>query len=169
MDWLLDMKKKRKTYPVNIVKKDHQHIITREKDPDERWDADDIAHEITICGWTHANGEWGDFYFKERPSETKQFFLVYVIHSTGDSFHSEEGVVQEVALLESYEDAQFLANYIQKDEKRISRHKITLPSKEKFEYYNGDWTGYFEHLTGVEIELVHFVIPKSYDPDDNYR
>jgi hypothetical protein len=134
--------------------------VTRHRDPDEKWDADDLAHSQSINGYsTHTNlkGGW-DFVLSKKPSAKQPFYLVYVNYSTGDSFHHETGCIEFVDVFESEKDGDALVDMLDKDYakfKKADRHdytplKVKLPSGVEREIYTSTWKGYFERLEGVQ-------------------
>lgn len=155
--------------------------VTREGDPNERWDGDDTYESHHIKGIKVVDeGSYYDFVAAFDVDPSKTYYLLYTIYSTGNSFSHEEGKIQFVDLFETLEKAQ-------KNLKRIEEHNKTYkklndrwarPSKEEQrelnklkktfdewsvrlvtesgrEYdFHVPWHGYFERLTTVEIEPV---------------
>ncbi len=153
---------KPKLYPVNVVHSGITCEVTRERDPNSEWDADDLAYSYDISRIESSGNEWGDFYLDIEPTIGEYFFLVYVTYSTGDSFHHEEGRIELVGLLKNQPDAETLAEHIRKSDGSLTRYQVRLPSGETVEYYNGAWTGYFERLTSVDVMSIPFSYCKKF-------
>lgn len=145
------------SYNVRIDKISRQHV-TREKDPDERWDADDLDWDHDIQGFSVVGEKdcW-DFVMSDDP-KGKTLHLVYVLYSTGDSFHHEENVICLVGLYEDIEDAMTVMDALEKDyEKDDSRLPVTvkLPKRGVEETIaTSTWKGYFENLNSVNVVAV---------------
>jgi len=152
---------KPKSYAVNIL-----HTlscrVTRHADHTDEWDADDLAYQPEVQAVQLSGSEYGDFYLDSEPKVGENFFLVYVIYSTGDSFHHEEGRIEFVGLLKDAVDAEALAEHIRKSDGSLTRYQVALPSGESIEYYNGAWTGYFESLTSVNVASIPVTYCKTF-------
>ena len=112
--------------------------ITRPSDPDDKWDADDLAHSQSINGYqihTNSKGSW-NFVLNKEPKIKQPFYLVYVNYSTGDSFHRETGCIEFVDVFESEKDADALVDILDKDYSKFEKSdkhdysplKVSLPS-----------------------------------------
>jgi hypothetical protein len=153
--------------------------ITREANRDDEWDKDDISYSYSVTG-VRTLGEkdqrssYSDVIVPFEVVQNKEYYLVYVTYSSGDSFHHSEGHVFYIDLFESKEKAQALAEKIEEhysysDNGSNWNAKKTRPKNHnEFElsYLNEanekmktavPWTGYFERLTNITIETVrHF-------------
>lgn len=144
---------------VRILHEDHS-TITREGTGE--WDGDDIDHEHFFYGFevSKENKFW-DFILNEDPTG-KEYYLVYVLYSTGDSFHTENNCLCMLEFLDSYEDARTLVIAIETDDRNYTKdtdgypHKsleIKLPKSGRTISVNtGTWKGYFEHFSSVRME-----------------
>ena len=138
--------------------------ITREADPNEEWDGDDLSSSHSFNGYQvvkNGIGYW-DFILSENPNK-KPLYLVYVLHSDGDSFHSEEGCICMVSLVDNYEDAVKIRNAISSDESNRDKNsykshqlEITLSTGKVEKIYCGDWQGYFTRFESVNIEPLEY-------------
>ena len=162
------MKKKKQTkikpipteelkFYVKIIHHSYSHI-TREASESE-WDGDDISYENTIDGFQLVNEKGGwDFIINENP--TGNWYLVYVLHTDGDSFHHEENCLALVAFVKDIEDAKVILEAVKMDYKEYTEKEresgfvtVDLPvSNKKEKIYTGNWKGYFNHLTSIQIE-----------------
>lgn len=139
---------------------DHYSEVTREADPDDEWDCDDIQHTYDVRGYeivTEHGREW-DFIFKDIPKDP--MYLVFARYGTGDSFHSESGLFQEIFLTPHYADALAIKNALDSDAKKNSEKfnpiVIKLPvAKENVTLSTSTWKGYFESLESINVEMVH--------------
>ena len=74
--------------------------VTRAADPNEQWDGDDLNHSFSINGWYRTDG--GPY----RIDPEKPVYGVYVIYSTGNSFHREDGVGEVMMVNQNLEMAK---------------------------------------------------------------
>ena len=157
----VEKKKKNDTFYVHIIT-NHYEQVTRERDPNDEWDGDDISHEYNIEGFEVVNEKAGwDFVLNENP--TGNWYLVCAYFSTGDTFHHEEGCLSLVSFVKNIEDAKAIVGAIEKDykdyqEKEDWNHKplvVHLPVANKDEQiYTGTWKGYFERLSYAEVKCL---------------
>jgi hypothetical protein len=126
--------------------------VTRERRGDDQWDADDLAHDLTIRGLrvVQERESW-DFVVKPPAQET--YWLVWYRYSTGDSFHHETGCHAFVHLCKTREDAEFLVKFIE-DAGRVKTHsfhdlEVYLPSGDEARV-DPRWNGYFESLESAD-------------------
>lgn len=141
------------------INTDHHSHVTREADRDNQWDGDDISHDYSINGFEVVENCW-DFILHEDPTG-KDYYLVYVLYDTGDSFHREENCMCLVSFLPDLEDAKAILDAIEKDHrdyKKTQTHEykpidVHLPKANRIEQVStGTWTGYFEHIRSVNIQ-----------------
>lgn len=134
--------------------------VTREADPDDDWDCDDTDNSYSFFGYVlvEKTDIW-DFSFKSKPEGPLD--LVYVLYSTGDSFHSEDNRMEMIALKQHHKDAVAIQFALEEDYKtykaahdwKFQPLKIRLPSDDStLELSTSPWKGYFEHLNGVHIQ-----------------
>jgi len=168
-----------KYFNVEIIDS-NQTNVTRERDPDDEWSRDDLQHYTTITGVRTANSGTNYMYDVVVPFEIipeKDYYLVYVEYSTGDSFHHEKGLVRYIDLFETREKAEKLAKQIKEHydlssnnpEIRWNKKPYKPPknySEWQFTYLNEEdkevvcqvsWTGYFESLSSVNVKKVGYV------------
>lgn len=140
--------------------------ITRERDSEDEWDADDIYHTHSFEGelkLTDINSRWcqWDFILTEKPKDGDLFFLVNVYYDTGDSFHRENNVLCMVGLYKDAKDAQTVQEAIEKDMKNnkdsFNHLEIKLPVEKRIESVGvSSWKGYFESFKYADIEVLTF-------------
>jgi hypothetical protein len=149
-------------YPIKIQYSCHTEI-TREATEDE-WDADDSRHTYSFEGTFSLsdNNLSFDFILNTPPEMDKDYYLVYVTYSTGDTFHHEEGCMCMVEFLDNCEDAVALRNALKKDydaydsneySPRAYSFEMTLPkSGREIHVSTGTWKGYFESMDSINIQ-----------------
>lgn len=143
------------------IRRNHNEEITRNRDPENEWDADDIYHTHSINGFSVVNKQdsW-DFVLNENPMG--RWYLVCVYYSTGDSFHREENCLSLVSFVENIQDAEEILKRIEEDHKLYEKSDekrgpitVRLPITNKDEIvYTGTWKGWFEKFSSVKIEGV---------------
>lgn len=160
----------------------HSGYVTRRARDDDEWDQDDIAYTHTVLGVrTFDEGEPQYYTGVTVPFQVlndKEYYLVYVVYSTGDSFHHEEGCVHYVDLFETLSKAEALAKIIEthysfsykaqrwadkevKPPKGYNEYQISYLNEAGEEISTHvPWTGYFESLTNIVIERVR-KIPRN--------
>jgi hypothetical protein len=143
--------------------------ITRECDPDNDYDNDDLHYNYRFDGYNLSNKNGynhevivGQSLYKEG----QDVFLVYVLYDTGDSFHREDNYRSDVGVFASMNDAKSVYDALRlinwddrKDSMnyRTEKIKVMLPdAKQTYEVYSSAWMGYFEQFKSVEIETLHY-------------
>jgi hypothetical protein len=146
------------TYNVKIDKISTQYV-TRERDPNERWDADDLAWDHNIQGFSVVGEKkYWDFVMTKNP-KGKTLYLVYALYNTGDSFYCEENVICLVGLYEDKEDAVAVMDALELDNKKNSGRfnpiNVKLPKKGVEETIaTSTWKGHFERLDTINVEMI---------------
>lgn len=148
-------------FHVKIVRSDHEYV-TRDRNPEDEWDGDDISHDHTIEGFeVVGNSAEGDFVLTEKPEGN--WYLVCAFYSTGDSFHCEENCLSLVSFVKDAEDAKEILDAIELDYKRYHEKQehnykplqVLLPKANRIEeIYTGTWKGYFERLNSAEVRCL---------------
>lgn len=166
---------------IRIVDETHCNT-TREHDPNDKWDQDDTSTSHNIKGIEIADKKKSFvFHDMEVPFKVRKhvtYFLLYVIYSTGDSFHHSEGEINFVDLYESRDFAEANKILIEEHYKAVKGDGddmeefrdggTTRKAFEKFtialQRSNGNvmnthvpWTGYFERMTSVSIKEVRVI------------
>jgi len=104
-------------YYISVNHSQHPEV-TRVADASDEWDADDLSHSHSFDGYktTLNDNRYWDFILTENPNQ-KPLYLVYVLHSSCDSFHREDGCMCKVSLVNKYEDAVKIRTAILKHER----------------------------------------------------
>jgi len=116
------------------------------------WDGDDIQHTYTIKGWYRSSTG----PYKIDPD--KKAYAVYVVYSTGDSFHSEEGETEVMMVNQSLEMAQKNVAIL---EQAMGPVELFLDDGTTFEI-SVPYGGYFEHLERVDYEPISEVSARKW-------
>jgi hypothetical protein len=125
--------------------------VTRESDPDDRWDRDDTTFVLTRIrvepsDEPQANNVWGyDRVFDfSVPDDVTKVYLVYAEYGTGDTFGNDDG---QIVAFEAFTE-EFQADYLA-ERLRVATG-FSLPNDHGDDYYI-PWTGYFETLNEVRV------------------
>lgn len=156
--------------------------ITKERDPTDEWDADSTYTSHDIRGITVASDE----DYSELDSEyylypNTDYYLVYGIYSTGDSFSHHEGSIAYVQLYLTKEYAERCAKALEdhnnfwgyrwdenkdlqkerklalKKDKYAEQHVNIQLESGKYLKYSIPWYGYFEDLTSINVQKVRLI------------
>src|SRR5210317_84780 len=68
--------------------------VTRAGDPDDEWDRDDTYTDHNIEGFRAApeeDSKYFDLVVPYEPEFDKEYYLLYAVYSTGDSFGHDDG------------------------------------------------------------------------------
>lgn len=149
-----------KTYSI-LINYHTSSYVTREGDPNEQYDGDDVDNSHSIYGFKLAKSYGGDITLTYEPQFDRDYFLLYYLWSTGDSFSYESGKIEFVDLYETSEEAELA-------KKKIEQHYETrnTPGNKRtngpiIKYSNGTkaeltvpYYGYFESLESVEVQTI---------------
>lgn len=125
--------------------------VTRQGDPDDRWDADDLHSSVTVNGLRVVPDD-STWEFVLVPPIANPYYLVSVKYSTGDSFHHESGLRAFVSLVSSMKDAKLIKKAIEQNDNDVYGFDVTLSNGTKHHVDAGQWYGYFESMDGVFID-----------------
>lgn len=141
------------TTKFEVVYERHTYV-TREGDPEDRWDRDDTAADISIDG-VRLSERYFDVVLPTDYDPSKPLYLLWANYNTGDSFghdanqtewidifQDEQKAYAAAKALESFKDDNntYSGTYIRDDGSSCTVH---LP-----------WLGYFESLNSVNVERV---------------
>ena len=126
--------------------------VTRERDPNDKWDADDTITDNSVDGI-----EIGEDYHRLYLEDAKVgeiVHLIYAVYSTGDSFHCARGYGFDPILVQRNRDlavknAKILKS-IRKEDGWGQSVELALDNGTTFKY-SPPWLGYFEDLDYVEV------------------
>jgi len=127
--------------------------VTRAADPNERWDGDDLDHSFSIDGWYRTD----DGPYRIDPE--KPVYAVYVIYSTGDSFHREDGVGEVMMVNQNLEMAEKNVEILN----TVTGFSVDLYLDDGSTFKQSvPFAGYFERLQDVMYEQVTAVSKPKY-------
>ena len=133
--------------------------VTRQANPHEEYDGDDTRTDWTISDNLVENKTASaDFCAPFEVKHNTNYYAVYVIYSTGDSFSSDEnGRISFVELFKTKKKAQDLVHKIEtehNDKGPLSMDYLDEEGHKKT--CSCDWNGYFEHIGVCEAKEVSF-------------
>ena len=124
--------------------------VTRRRNRKDEWDQDDLRHTNTIQGWHRSDG--GPYSV----DPDKKAYAVYMVYSTGDSFHTEDGLMEVMMVNQDFE-------MVKKNIAAIEEACKRDEEKWSIELFTDDGTivklsnpaaGYFEHLQYADYEVI---------------
>lgn len=149
-----------KVYSVQIID-DLYCQATSEPDPEDSWDRASTSTSHNIVGFHAAPEEEGKYYDLVLPYEPmyeKEYFLLYAVYSTGDSFGHDEGEgIEYIGFYreDQLEIARENQRKIEGQDLHSNSYSLALKSPEGKEFdQHTPWIGYFESLDLVEIVSV---------------
>jgi hypothetical protein len=132
---------------------------TSEPDPNDSWDRASTSTDHSIVGFQAApekDNKYYDLVVPFEPLFEKDYFLLYAVYSTGDSFGRDDG--QGIEFIGFYREEQ--VGIAQENQRKIETHlrsqndsysiKLKSPEGKPFDQTT-PWVGYFESLDLVEI------------------
>jgi hypothetical protein len=124
--------------------------VTREGNPDDRWDRDDTAADITINDIRIVTtDQYHDIAVPFEIDPDKSYFLLWADYDAGDSFGNDANQVEFIDLFETEEKAVEAQKWLEKPESvgyiRENGAGVTLYKP---------WTGYFENLNSINVDIV---------------
>ncbi len=144
-----------KLYSIEVVD-DSYREETSEVDPDDKWSRASTHTDHNIQGFNvFSERHFGDVMVPYEPEKGMNYYLLYVVYSTGDSFGSDSGDSVEYIGLYTEEEL----DVAKENERRIeeqnrnqkSKLKLLVPNdQDQFDIYV-PWQGYFESLDYTNI------------------
>lgn len=143
-------------------------VVTRDSDPEDRWDADDLDTTWNIGSKiTETDDKYPDIVVPFKLEAGQQYYLVYVIHNTGDSFHYHEGYGCEfIEIFKDEAKANNLVEQIQQQNKDYHNNRKDLGKNAyqlSYKDENGhakdlhcNWNGYFESINTCAVQGMTF-------------
>jgi len=133
---------------------------TSEADPNSSYDRPDTSTSHNIEGFKVFEGDiYSDLQVLYEPMPGEEYYLLYVVYSTGDSFgHDSGGNIEYIGFYTEAElhIARENKRRIEEDEySRGGSFSVDLLSQQGQEYQlSTPWKGYFESLDSVDIQTV---------------
>lgn len=132
---------------------------TSEADPDDKWSRASTHTEHNITGFkVRPESQYGDVLVPYEPERGVDYYLLYVVYTTGDSFGRDSGHGIEYIGLYTKDELHIA----RENEQRIEAHnygdrevklQLLMPNTIDF-YMYVPWQGFFESLDYVSIETV---------------
>lgn len=116
------------------------------------YDGDDLASDNEIKGWYRSDG--GPYSI----DPNKKAYAVYVIYSTGDSFHSEHGIMEVMMVNQNFEMVEKNVAIL---EAATGPVDLFLDDGTTFQI-SVPYGGYFEHLERVDYEPISEVSARKW-------
>jgi hypothetical protein len=137
------------------VEYDAHMYVTRKGDPDDMWDRDSTDGDVYVNGIRVVDDSYRDVSVPFDVDDDHNYYLLYAVYTTGDSFGSDGGNTEWIDLFRTRAAADaakksieettgsFSASYTRDDGTDI---KIHIP-----------WDGYFETLDELTVKKVSTV------------
>ena len=128
--------------------------ITEEANPNDSWSRDSTYEDHNIEGIRVVDGYYDlEVGFEVEPG--RDYWLLYGIYSTGDSFGTDDGRIEFVDLYEDRLVAEENAKRLRKhnDEGEGFSCELVHESGKDFQFHV-PWKGYFERLSYLEVQPV---------------
>lgn len=147
--------------------------VTREADSEDSWDRDDLSTSWDIgVNISESDSKFPDIVSSFKLDLNKNYYLVYVIHSTGDSFHHHDGYqCQFIEIFTDQQAANNLKNAIlnhhkdyNENRKDLGETAYSLPYKDELgndKKISCDWNGYFESIENCVVHTVNLQLSKK--------
>ncbi len=134
-----------------IISAETEVWTTRERDPDDSWDAGDTEGRVSdvraaIKTDLHGTQYWGDSICKEFPgvSPGDTLYAVVADYSSGSTFGRSGGHASVIDAFTSYERADALA-------KAARDERSDFQFNHDGQDYYASWVGYFESLNSIDV------------------
>jgi hypothetical protein len=138
---------------------DDSFVTVEEEGTNEEYGPRDCTHTSHyIEGIKEVSEQEGwDLVVPFKPEPRKQYFLVYCLYTTGDSFGWDSGIIEFIGLYEDRDLADATKKRIEnhyKDAKKRDSPVEVYNSKGELYSISAPWIGYFESLDDVVVESV---------------
>lgn len=145
-------------YSIEIID-DSFRTETSAADPNDSWDRGNTQTDHNIEGFYAADEKEGKYYDLVLPYEpefNKEYYLLYAVYSTGDSFGHDEGAgIEYIGLYKESEISIARENKRKIEEFDGNDYHIMMKDPNGKEFQQGTpWQGYFEHLNYVDIKSI---------------
>ena len=104
--------------------------------------------------------EYGDLDVAYEIDEDKNYYLLYVLYTTGDSFGYDEGRIEFVGLYRTAEEADANVDRIEKHCSDNGNEMFTVelisPSGTKYKCHT-PWKGYFNSIDDIRVDTIRLI------------
>lgn len=146
--------------------------VTREADPEDSWDREDLSTSWTIgLNISASDNNFPDIVSSFKLDLNKNYYVVYIIHNTGDSFHHHSGYqCQFIDIFIDQDSANNLKTAIINHNKDYNNRKDLGENSYSLLYQDQmgnekkvscDWNGYFESIQTCEIQTVNLQLSNT--------
>jgi len=146
--------------PIRVID-ESQTFVTEHADESDDWDRDNTmtTHYIRGIQIVEEKG-YKDLEVPFEVVRDKDYYLLYVLYGTGDSFGHDDGNIELIGLYQTHEAAEKNAKAIRAHyEAQRNNYSssgllyLTTESGNKFELWP-PWIGYFESLEDIVVKSV---------------
>ena len=126
--------------------------VTRERDPNDTWDGDDVAYDTTIrYAYLSDKDCSADVMAEGEVKVGDPIYIVVVTYGDGDTFHHTTGNTDYLMAYKDKAHAEGLVKTLHDNyDSRDKEDRYSFSYREHtFSTFN--WVGYFNSLEGVEI------------------
>lgn len=133
--------------------------VTRERNIDEEYSGEDTSTNWNIFSSLTIDNNYPDITTPFEIEEDKDYYLVYVIYNTGDSFSYHDGSnVEFIEIFENYDKATSLVHQIKSNTNLENLNGEYLDEKDNKKNLSFCWYGCFESLSICEVMRVNIPI-----------
>lgn len=142
------------------VETEVQTWVTRDSDPDDRWDRDDTDSSLSDLSVFAVDNESFDRYddFEVEGVEVGDpVFVVVCKYSSGDTFGRNDGQIEIMDVFATANEAYKLIDVLENDPSEVkSKNGRYIETRFSVDYngktYRKPWVGYFEYLESLTVE-----------------
>lgn len=147
----------RKHWGLKVISQQSCHV-TREADPTDEWSSEDTQTSVTVVE-LRADESYPDVVVPFEPVNGETLYLVWITRYTGDTFHTDGGIFEPIAVYRDERKALMAAAMIRSQDEMGERCLLN-PDRLAVLDETGvavtvpvSWSGYFDGLETVEVGL----------------
>jgi len=133
---------------------------TSEVNYDDKWDRADTYTSHDIRGFV-INEKYNDLLLGFKLEKDIDYYLVYVVYSTGDSFGHDSGYgIEYIDMYKTYEEATKVQKALENESPEfkygVGENMIQIKNHmgQDYDLYTGAWKGYFESVDNIDIATI---------------
>jgi len=124
-------------------------LTTVTREGSGKCDGDDLSYDNTIHGWYRSSG--GPYSV----DPDRKAYAVYMVYNTGDSFHSEDGLMEVMMVNQDFDKVEKNIEAIRKACEKEDVWSIDLVTDDGTSMkISNPAAGYFEHLQYADYEVI---------------